>query len=96
MKSIKDVVVVWNRESDDVVIQDFVFYSNNPRNHKFSWGACNSEIATENNFQKRQLLCFINAYVLIIRDKCDKDAVQKAFSQIEEFADGLPDDALNI
>jgi hypothetical protein len=58
--------------------------------------ACDSEISDEKNFQKRKLLCFINAYILITRDKCDKDAVHKAFSQIEEFADGLPDDAFTI
>ena len=51
MKSIKDVVVVWNRESDDVVIQDFVFYSNNPRNHKFSWAGSNTN--GEKTYAKR-------------------------------------------
>jgi len=44
------------------------------------------------DYEERKLMVFIEAMHLIIRDRCDPDAVHKAFLDLDEYRDGCSDD----
>jgi hypothetical protein len=88
MISIKDAVIVWNYEKDDIEVQPLLFYKKNPRTSTYSWGGCNSEIWKQEDFEKRKALVFINAIHFIIAYKISPEAVHNALLEIEEYYDG--------
>ena len=48
------------------------------------------------NFEDRKKMIFIEAMHLIIRDKCNPDAVHKALLGLEEYRDGCSNDMPGI
>jgi hypothetical protein len=93
-KSIKDCIICWNRDKNDIEVQDIEFYKKSPRTHQSSWGGCNSEIFNEDDFDKRKALIFINAMHIIINYGVDAIAVHKALVAIDEYEHGCSDDLL--
>ena len=61
--------------------------------YEMSHGACWFHVQ-ELSFEQRKCLAFIEATILIVRDKCDPQAVHQAFLGLEEYAHGLPDEML--
>ena len=91
MRSIKDVVIVWDLDSDNVRVLDSEVYAKKKRDWKFSWGACNREVWDEKvGSDKLTIMVLAFAIELIVFYGCSKDAVNEAFSQIKEYDKVIP------
>ena len=94
-KSIKDYMVIWT-DDGRVGLQRWpaVGYLFDGVSED-SWGACNAEIEKA-SFAQRQVMVFIQAIHMIVRDKCDPALVHRVLSELEEYQDGCADDMPGI
>jgi len=89
--SIKHCFVAWNPGTDQVALIGHPDYSGRCGPYVMTWGACNSYIH-DLDFESRKKMVFIEAMHMIVRDKCDPQAVHKVLLDLEEYIDGCADD----
>ena len=83
-------MLCWNPETDQVEVGPWPDRTGWSANYKMS--ALAPTAVKKASFQKRKTIVFIEAVHLIVRDKCDPEAVHKALLNLEEYHDGLSDD----
>ena len=86
-------MLCWNPGTDQVEVLPHPDKDRKSRKYKMSCLACNIPLKKA-TFEQRKTLVFIEAIHLIVRDRCDPDAVHKALLNLEEYQDGLADDLL--
>ena len=86
-------MLCWNPGTDQVEVGPQPNDTKWGRKYKMSALACYPHVK-QMNFEQRKTLVFIEAIHLIVRDRCDPDAVHKALLNLEEYQDGLADDLL--
>jgi hypothetical protein len=94
MKSIKNHVIEWDRESSNIVVTHIDDYNKNERKFQYSWGACNTEISGFTTKDELTIYLFIHITIIIIRDRCDPVAVHNAMLELSEYVYELPEDML--
>ena len=87
MKNATNTSLCWNPGTDQVALVPHRRAHNYQCDHLACWGYVRGL-----SFEQRKQLIFIEAMVLIIRDKCDPTAVHRALLGLEEYRDGCPDD----
>ena len=89
--SAKEAMLCWNPKTDEVAI--YQWPDTHDHSHRYAFTALACYAATKDmTFEQLKALCFIEAMHLIIRDKCDPQAVHRALMAVDEYRDGLSDD----
>jgi len=87
MRSVKDTMVCWNAGTDQVALIPWPDYQGQGDEYMMSALACYSHVQDVTPEQQK-MMAFIQAIHLIIRDKCDPEAVHKAMIGLREYRDG--------
>jgi hypothetical protein len=91
MKREKDKMLCWNPGTDQVALVDWPDRIRASDKYEMTQLGCFTDF-NKASFGVRKTLCFIEAMHLIVRDKCDPQAVHKAMLGMEEYLDGCSDD----
>ena len=91
MKTAKNQILCWDPGTDRVAMVPW------PDKQRLSNDYSRTDLAVFTRVREmkpleRQLFVFAAANSLIHRDKCDLDAVHRAFSELEEYRSALPVD----
>ena len=89
--SAKNRMLCWNPETDDVECIPYPDLDGISNRFEMTGLAAYSAVR-DADFQTRKLIVFVEAMHLIIRDRCNPDAVHAALLQLEEYRDGLASD----
>lgn len=91
MNNATNTMLCWNPGTDQVALVPW------PGNHNYACDtlACWGYIR-DMDFEQRKTIVFIEAVILIVRDKCDPQAVHKALMGLDEYRDGLPEEMLGM
>jgi len=91
-RSAKNTMLCWNPGTSEVECVPWPDYPGG-RSDDFQMTAlaCYNKVKI-GDFEFRKLVVFVEAMHLIIRDRCDPDAVHAALLQLEEYRDGLSTD----
>jgi len=87
-------MLCWDPETDQVAVIRWPDTGDRSRPYSMTGLACESYVR-EADFEQRKAIVFIEAIHLIVRDRCDPDAVHRALLNLEEYQDGLADDLLH-
>lgn len=91
MKNATNAMLCWNINSSDVALVVWPDPANLSGNYQRTGLACWKEVR-KSSFEVRKAQVFIEAMHLIVRDKCDPEAVHRALLGLEEYRDGLAED----
>lgn len=92
MADLTNTMICWDYEGK-VGLVPYPDERNLSYDYEMSHGACWAYVH-KLDFEQRKCLAFIEATILIVRDKCDPQEVHRAFLGLEEYAHGLPDEML--
>jgi prophage regulatory protein len=89
--SAKNGMLCWTPGTDQVEIVSYPDVRNLSKKFERFSLACFTRVRRM-NFEQRKLQIFIDAMHLIVRDKCDPDAVHRALINLEEYRDAMAPD----
>lgn len=92
MRNLTDTMICWN-PGGEVALFPWPDTTRASKPYRRTYGACCREVPGM-DFEQRKLMVFIEAAVLIVRDRCDPQVVHQALLGLEEYVDGLPSDML--
>ena len=89
--SARDQMLCWNPGTSEVAIFNHPDHSRLSRRYRMSAFACYEHWSNLSREQMKAMI-FIEAWHLVVRDRCDPAAVHKALIRLREYQDGLSDD----
>lgn len=96
-KSVKDYALLWTPGTDQLALCHKQYLSRcepvdaNGKRFPASGLGCWFHYATM-TFEQRKMMVFIEAYHLIVADRCDPAAVHRTLWPLKEYRDGLAED----
>lgn len=89
----EDAVIAWNNNSDEIEVGPLNGMREWAKPYRMTIGACGGT-TWGGKGDRAKLMVFIEAWIRVVRDGVGVRAVHNAFLKIDEYRDGLPDDAL--
>lgn len=91
-RSAKNTMLCWNPGTSEVECVPWPDYPGGRSDAFEMTGLAAYSRVRDGDFEFRKLVVFVEAMHLIIRDRCDADAVHAALLHLEEYRDGLASD----